>query len=49
MRNRKVPILVYHHVYPEGAPELETASFESGAGIIGVDAFRRQLGFVLLP
>ena len=44
MRNRKVPILVYHHVYPEGAPELETASFESGAGIIGVDAFRRQLG-----
>ena len=41
--DQRVPILVYHHVYPEEAPELKQASFETGAGIIGVATFRRQL------
>ena len=46
MSQRKVPILVYHHVYPEGAPDLVEATFGTGAGIIGVDAFRRQMEHV---
>ena len=35
MNNQQIPILVYHHVYPESATELQQASFETGAGIIG--------------
>ena len=35
MSIRKVPILVYHHVYPDDAPELLSATHETGAGIIG--------------
>ena len=43
MSDRKVPILVYHHVYNEGAPDLTQATLGTGAGIIGVDAFRQQM------
>ena len=47
MTDQHVPILVYHHVYPEGAAELTGATHETGAGIIGEAEFRRQLRFIL--
>ena len=40
----RVPILVYHHVYPEGAPELDPAA--DGAGILGEAEFRRQMRYL---
>ena len=43
---RKVPILVYHHVYPEDAPELLSATHETGAGIIGRADFIRQMEYI---
>ena len=46
MPGQLVPILVYHHVYPEDAPELRPANFDTGAGIIGEDALRHHLQFV---
>ncbi len=36
MSDQAVPILVYHHVYPEAAPELESATGDNAAGIIGL-------------
>ena len=47
MQNQRVPILVYHHVYPDNAKELEAATFETGAGIIGATPFRRQMQFIM--
>jgi len=41
-----VPILVYHHVYPEGTPELKAATGESAAGVIGEAEFRRHMDFI---
>ena len=41
---QRVPILVYHHVYREGEPELKFAG--DGAGIIGEGEFRRQIQYV---
>ena len=41
---RRVPILVYHHVYPEGAPELDPAA--DGAGILGEAEFTRQMRYL---
>ena len=35
MRDQAVPILVYHHVYPETSPELESVAGDSAAGLIG--------------
>ncbi len=43
---QRVPILVYHHVYPEDAPELHQADFETGAGIIGQADFHRQMHYI---
>lgn len=43
MSTRRIPVLVYHHVYPDEAPELIQATFETGAGVIGASAFRRQV------
>lgn len=43
MKDQRVPILVYHHVYPQDAPELTSATFETGAGIVGENEFRRQM------
>jgi len=43
---QSVPILVYHHVYPEEAPELKQATFETGAGILGESRFRRQMQYL---
>ena len=40
---QKVPILVYHHIYAESSPELETIDSGMGAGVLGEAAFRRQM------
>ncbi|MEE2659706.1 MAG: polysaccharide deacetylase family protein [Candidatus Latescibacterota bacterium] len=41
-----VPILVYHHVYREGTPELVAAQEAQTPGVIGVDEFLRQLSWL---
>ena len=46
MSDQAVPILVYHHVYPEAAPELESATGDNAAGIIGVAQFERHLQYL---
>ena len=46
MRQR-VPILVYHHVYPDGHDELGAPSGERATGIIGAAALRRQLDYLV--
>ena len=45
--NQRVPILVYHHVYPDEHPELAIETNRTASGVIGVSAFRRHLGYVL--
>jgi peptidoglycan/xylan/chitin deacetylase (PgdA/CDA1 family) len=44
--SQRVPILVYHHVYPEETPDLQQATFATGAGIIGAALFRRQMRYI---
>ena len=46
MTERQIPILVYHHVYAEEEPDLAAADIETGAGVIGVDAFRQQMAHI---
>jgi peptidoglycan/xylan/chitin deacetylase (PgdA/CDA1 family) len=41
--SQHVPILVYHHVYSEGAAELSDVTGERAAGILGVEEFTRHL------
>ena len=43
---QRVPILVYHHIYPDGAPELDVSGDE-GAGILSASALRRQVECLL--
>ncbi|MAG35809.1 MAG: hypothetical protein CL878_06150 [Dehalococcoidia bacterium] len=45
--NQRVPILVYHHVYPEGDPELAAGSRRRATGIIGEAEFRRQMSYLV--
>ena len=45
--NQRVPILVYHHVYPDGHRELGAPSGERATGIIGAAALRRQLDYLV--
>ena len=40
--DQRVPILVYHHVYPDGSPELEVTGDE-GAGILSESSLRQQI------
>jgi len=47
MKNQRIPILVYHHVYPDQAPELKQAAAENPAGVVGEAEFRRQMRYVL--
>ena len=47
MSDQRIPILVYHHVYRRGAPELEQAASGTGAGILGEDEFRRQVDYLV--
>ena len=44
--NQRVPILVYHHVYPDDDPGTTPISFERATGIIGKSEFRRQLAYI---
>ena len=41
--DRHVPILVYHHVYPDDSPELAEAVAAQTAGVIGLSEFTRHL------
>lgn len=43
---QRVPILIYHHVYREGAEELQRATFETGSGVIGEAMFQRQMDYL---
>ena len=43
----RVPILVYHHVFPDDNPELAVTTDKRASGVIGVSEFRRQMDFVL--
>lgn len=45
--SQRVPILVYHHVYPDSHDELGTPSGERATGIIGAAALRRQLDYLV--
>ena len=45
--SRRVPILVYHHVYPDDNPELSITTDKMASGVIGVSEFRRQMDFVI--
>lgn len=46
MKGQHVPVLVYHHVYCEGTPELKQATFDTGAGIIAESEFLRQMQYI---
>ena len=43
----RVPILVYHHVFPDDNPELAITTDKKASGVIGVSEFRRQMDYVL--
>lgn len=45
--NQRVPVLVYHHVYPDNNPELSTRPNKKASGVIGVSEFKRQMNYVL--
>ena len=45
-RRRRVPVLVYHHVYHDDAPELQQSARESGAGVLAESQFLRQMQYV---
>jgi peptidoglycan/xylan/chitin deacetylase (PgdA/CDA1 family) len=47
MSDQRVPILVYHHVYCTGTPELKQAATGTGAGILGEAEFRRQIDYLV--
>ena len=44
MEGQRVPILVYHHVYPDGTPESEHGD---GAGIVRESEFQRHLHYMV--
>ena len=46
MKRQRVPILVYHHVYADDAPELTGAVGDAGAGIIGRSQFLKQVRYI---
>ena len=43
--NQKVPILVYHHVYPDAEPGTQPKSLQRATGIIGESEFRRHVAY----
>ena len=45
--SRCVPIIVYHHVYPDDHPELAITTDKKASGVIAVSEFRRQMDYVL--
>ena len=44
--NQRVPILVYHHVYPDDEPALKGGPKEKATGLIGVSEFRRHMDHI---
>ena len=44
--NQRIPILVYHHVYPDGAGELDVNKTGECTGVIAESAFRRQMQYL---
>lgn len=46
MTRQRVPMLVYHHVYADDAPELTGAVGNAGAGCIGRSQFLQQVRYI---
>jgi len=44
--NQRIPILVYHHVYPDGADELNVNKPGECSGVIAESAFRWQMQYL---
>ncbi len=44
---KKVPILVYHHVYPNGHPELSNVGTNNATGVIQLSEFRRHIAYIV--
>ena len=44
---QKIPILVYHHVYADGHPELADQPTDKATGVIGEAEFRRHVEYVV--
>lgn len=44
--SQKVPVLVYHHVYREGHPELAEPPPDKATGVIGEAEFRRHMSHI---
>ena len=42
-----VPILVYHHIYPDGHSDLSPPSGSKATGVIAESAFQRQMDYML--
>ncbi len=45
--SHRIPILVYHHVYPDDNPELAISTDKMASGVISVSEFRRHMDFIL--
>jgi len=43
---QRVPILVYHHVYRDGDPDLVETDGRKATGVIGEAEFRRHMGYL---
>ena len=44
--HQRVPILVYHHVYPDDEPSLAVTQAGRATGMIRLSEFRRQLAYI---
>ena len=44
--SQRAPILVYHHVYPDGHPGLERTSRERATGVVSESDLRRHLSYL---
>ena len=42
----RVPILVYHHIYPDGHSDLTHPSGDKATGVISESAFLRQMDHI---
>ena len=45
--NQRVPILVYHHVHPDGHPDLANAPSGKATGTVSRSEFRRQMTHIV--
>ena len=44
--SQRVPILVYHHVYPDGDPRLSVPTPDKATGTIEESELRRHLSYI---